>query len=291
MIKLTFLFFLVAIFHAKSQMILNQKGQAFSDAPFFKSEFIASNNIKSFEGKISYKNSGDIIRETKDVMRFEFDEKGRLKRILETQKQHADTLFSYFEYDENDNLTCFRKSQSGGLSAFYYVYQDNDLIKMEQRKDIMDAQGNLQKSILVNVEKYEYKTVENTRIKVFLNSYDLPYMEEFETKNELGYRTSIIQKLKMADASQTVRFGYDQKGLMNEMSTYYNKSENAQKRRTFKYDDFGNVIERKEYQGEVCKEDFQIIYDPKTDYLSSIIVLNTKDDQMKIVRFTEYAFY
>ena len=116
-------------------------------------------------------------------------------------------------------------------------------------------------------------------------------MEEFETKNELGYRTSIIQKLKMADASQTVRFGYDQKGLMNEMSTYYNKSENAQKRRTFKYDDFGNVIERKEYQGEVCKEDFQIIYDPKTDYLSSIIVLNTKDDQMKIVRFTEYAFY
>ncbi len=292
MTKFKVLFLFIASFSAHAQMIINQRGQAFSDEPYFNQAFILANGIKSFEGKISYKKSGDIIRETNELMRVEFDVKGRIFRITETttDKKIRDTLYTFYEYDEFDNLTCFRKSEGGGLSAFYYFYEEGKMTKMEQRKDLVNAEGQIVKSILVNSEKYKYVTYDSILKKEFYNSYNLPYMEEFETTNELGYLTSITQKLKMADAKQTRKFGYNDKGLLNEVGMYYNKSDLPLTTIKFRYDDFGNVIERHSYQGEKFKEDFQIIYDPKTSFLSSIIILNKVDDLMKIVRFTDYQF-
>ncbi len=164
------------------------------------------------------------------------------------------------------------------------------MTKMEQRKDMVNLSGEIIKSILVNTEKFKYVSYENTLRKEFYNSYNLPYMEEFETTNDLGYLTSITQKLKMADAKQTRKFSYNTRGLLKEVGMYYNKSENPLTTFKFKYDSFGNVIERHSFQKEKFIEDLQIIYDPKTSFLSSIIVLKKSEDLMKIVRFTDYQF-
>lgn len=269
-------------------MILNQEGQAFSDVPFFNELFVKASKIKSIEGKISIKKPGDIIKETKDVYRIEFDSLGRVLKIFETKIENdkKDTLYSHFRYNSDGKLKCSGKFEFGGLTTNYYQFnEEGKIIKLEQKKDIINKSGEIENSILVNSEVYTYQKLTIGEKKIYLNSYNLPYMEETEERNSDGYLLSRTQKLKMSDARQTKKFNYNEKGLLSSTSIFYNNSEKPIEELFFRYDDLGNLIERHVYKSGVFMEDLQLIYDPKTACLSSFILLNKTTGVMKIVRF------
>ena len=86
-------------------------------------------------------------------------------------------------------------------------------------------------------------------------------------------------------------FSYNEKGLLMNIKTFYDKHPEPVEEYDFKYDIFGNILERQEYKQGVLIRDFQIIFDTKTGLLYSIIARNPVTNFMSIVRFTDYKYY
>ena len=86
-------------------------------------------------------------------------------------------------------------------------------------------------------------------------------------------------------------YSYNEKGLLINIKTFYDKHPKPVEELKFKYDSFGNIIERHEFKQEVFVKDFQIIFDTKTGLLHSIIDRNPVNNFMSIIRFTHYEFY
>jgi hypothetical protein len=275
-------------------MILNQEGQAFTDIPFFNAVFVRTSGLKSLEGKVSIKKPGDIIRESKDYYRIEFDSLGRVIKITETKTEadKKDTIYQSFQYNANSKLVYFGRYESGGLTANYLIFNEEEkLVKLEQRKDILSRSGELEKTVLVNTELYTYQKLPVGEKKIYLNSYNLPYMEETEERNPDGYLLSRTQRLKMSEAQQTKRYTYNDKGLLKSYGIYYNNSDLPIEEQVFRYDELGNLIEKHAYKSGTFVEDLQLIYDPKTAILSSFIQLNKSTGMMKIVRLSQLSFF
>ncbi len=275
-------------------MVLNQEGQAFTDIPYFNLAFVRASGLKSLEGKVSIKKPGEIIKETKDFYRIEFDSIGRVVKILETKTEDdkRDTIYQSFQYNEKDKLLYYGKFESGGLTANYFIFnEEGKIVKLEQRKDIINKIGELEKTVLVNSEMYTYQKLPIGEKKIYLNSYNLPYMEETEERNSDGYLLTRIQRLKMADAQQVKKFYYNEKGLLKGLAVHYNNSEKPIEEQLFRYDDLGNLIEKHSHKSGIFVEDLQLVYDPKTACLSSFIQLNKSTGIMKIVRLNQISYH
>jgi len=275
-------------------MVLNQEGQAFTDVPFFNATFVRASGLKSMEGKVSIKKPGDIIRESKDIYRIEFDSLGKVTKIMETKTQNVmkDTVYQSFQYDKNGKLLCLGKYEFGGLTANYMIFDaEGKLVKLEQRKDILSKNGEVEKTVLVNTESYTYQKLPFGEKKIFLNSYNLPYMEETEDRNTDGYLILRTQRLKMSDAQQIKKYDYNDKGLLRSIAVHYNNSEKPIEEQFFRYDELGNLIEKHSYKSGVFVEDLQLIYDPKTACIASFIQLNKLSGVMKIVTLNDLVFF
>jgi hypothetical protein len=116
-------------------------------------------------------------------------------------------------------------------------------------------------------------------------------MDEFTIWNEDGYKLEELQKLRMASAEYKKKFIYNEKGLLSSIQTFYNNSESPVQETTFKYDHFGNIIEKKQFKEGIFLGELQIIYDNKTQLLGSTIEKMEGSNMMYILRFNTVKFY
>jgi hypothetical protein len=275
-------------------MINNITGNAFTDAPYFDQKIIYENRIKSIEGTFSRKKDGDIIRATNDVFNYKFDSLGRLESILETKTDalKKDTTLQFYYYDSLNRLVMQRKTEFGGVSAYYFDFDSiGRVVKITQKRDVLDKFGNLKQSFLMN---QEYKTYEQSSLgskTIVSNNYNLPYKEEWEIRNADGYLLESIENFKMIDLFKSKKYFYNEKGLLSSIAIYENNAPNPIEENIFKYDALGNLIEKHTKRNGIFIKDLQIIYDNKTQLLGSFIQREVASNLMYIVRFKEYKFY
>jgi len=294
--KSSFLFFtfLLSAVLSNAQMIYNLEGNAFTDLPYFDVSFIRVNKIKSVSGNYSRKKDGDMIRNTKDVFEYKFDSLGYLISTFETKTvdSKTDTLMNFYEYTSAGKISMHRKSEYGGISSFHYRYDSlNRLIYVENRRDVLDKEGKLLNSIVLNHESMMYFPIENGWKKVIYNNYNLPYLEETEKRNPDGYLNETTQRMRMASSEYKKVYAYNEKGLLSRVSMFHSELVAPYEEWVFKYDSFGNVIEKHTYKSEKFTNDLQIIYDTKTQLLGSTIQKEANSNFMWILRFQGYRFY
>lgn len=275
-------------------MINNITGTAFTDAPYFDQKIIYANRIKSIEGTFSRKKDGDIIRATNDVFNYKFDSLGRLESILETKTDalKKDTTVQFYFYDSLNRLVMQRKTEFGGVSAYYFDFDSiGRVVKITQKRDVLDKFGNLKQSFLMN---QEYKSYEQTSLgskTIVSNNYNLPYKEEWEIRNADGYLLENIENFKMIELLKSKKYFYNEKGLLSSIAIYENNAPNPIEETIFKYDALGNLIEKNTKRNGIFIKDLQIIYDNKTQLLGSFIQREVASNLMYIVRFKDYKFY
>ena len=275
-------------------MINNISGNAFTDAPYFDQNIIYANRIKSIEGTFSRKKDGDIIRATNDVFNYKFDSLGRLESILQTKTDalKKDTTVQFYFYDSLNRLVMQRKTEFGGVSAYYFDFDSiGRVVKITQKRDVLDKFGNLKQSFLMN---QEYKTYEQSSLgskTIVSNNYNLPYKEEWEIRNADGYLLESIENFKMIELLKSKKYFYNEKGLLSSIAIYENNSPNPIEENIFKYDALGNLIEKHTKRNGIFIKDLQIIYDNKTQLLGSFIQREVASNLMYIVRFKDYKFY
>ena len=281
-------------FGSWGQMINNITGNAFTDAPYFDQKIIYANRIKSIEGTFSRKKDGDIIRPTNDVFIYKFDSLGRLEAILETKTDalKKDTTVQFYFYDSLNRLVMQRKTEFGGVSAYYFDFDSiGRVVKITQKRDVLDKFGNLKQSFLMN---QEYKSYEQSSLgskTIVSNNYNLPYKEEWEIRNADGYLLESIENFKMIELLKSKKYFYNEKGLLSSIAIYENNATNPIEETIFKYDAMGNLIEKHTKRNGIFIKDLQIIYDNKTQLLGSFIQREVASNLMYIVRFKDYKFY
>jgi len=293
-ITIPFFFVIILSFGSWGQMINNITGNAFTDAPYFDQKIIYANRIKSIEGTFSRKKDGDIIRPTNDVFIYKFDSLGRLEAILETKTDalKKDTTVQFYFYDSLNRLIMQRKTEFGGVSAYYFDFDSiGRVVKITQKRDVLDKFGNLKQSFLMN---QEYKSYEESSLgskTIVSNNYNLPYKEEWEIRNADGYLLESIENFKMIELLKSKKYFYNEKGLLSSIAIYENNAPNPIEENIFKYDALGNLIEKHTKRNGIFIKDLQIIYDNKTQLLGSFIQREVASNLMYIVRFKDYKFY
>lgn len=275
-------------------MINNISGNAFTETPFFDQELIFKNKIKSIEGNVSKKKDGDIIRPTGDVFRYKFDSLGRLESIFETRTVAGkkDSTLNFYFYDSLSRLIVHRKTEFSGISAYHYSLDTSGrIVKTVQTRDVLDKNGFIKQSYLINQEFITFQKNINGWKSVVSNNYNLPFKEEWDSINSDGYLLEHLEYYKMTDLLKRKKFFYNSRGLLAKISILENNDSIPTEEFIFQYDTFGNLIEKNTNRKTILVKDLQIIYDPKTQLLGSIIQREVASNTMYIIRFQNYKFY
>ena len=271
-------------------MILNQNGEAFTNDPFFNINFIRNNEIHRITGEYSFKKNRDLIRTVPGSFTYEFNKEGRLISAIDMRwnGKKLDTTLQYYSYNKSGDITSIKKSANKGITLHEFSRDSlHRIVSQANYRVILDNKGEIQKKIEMNTETMRY----SNKKKTTYNSYNLPYLISYDQYNEDGYKICSVDKLKMGGTMYKKVYDYNRKGLLTSINTYYDKHPEPVEALFFKYDDFGNIIERHENKQNVFIRDLQIIFDTKTGLLHSIIDRNPINNFMSIIRFTKYETY
>lgn len=292
--KLSILFCILHSF-LNSQILDNKRGLAFTDEPFFNETFIKKNKIKSLKGEYTFKKVGDIMRKTEFKSVYQFDSLGQLISTFETRNEDGikDTINNIYEYSSKNELMVHRKKDSGGYGSIHYERDSlGRIISEETHRDIFNKEGKLERSLVLNKEfmKYDVSSPLQQK-KTIYNSYELPYMEEISYFNADGYLVEKVENLKMTSGKIKYLYEYNEKGYLSAIRSAANINGIFAEEWFFKYDNFGNLIEKHIYKKGVFTTDIQIIYNIDTKLLSSVLTREVQTNFIMILRFQGYEFY
>jgi len=282
----------------KSQFLDNSKGTAFSEIPFFNEQFVKNNKIKSLKGTYTFKKMGDVMRETDLVFQYDFDTKGHLLQSFETNNvnQKIDTNLLMYSYNNSGNLAFVRKkNQTGYYSTLYFYDSKNRIIKEEYRRDI-DTAGtffvpSFERSLILNFETIKYETNGKVEKAIVHNSYGFPYKEIISSIDSSGYLISKEETLKFGNQIISYKYDYNEKGWISSLKTLNLHHSKMNQEIRFKYDEFGNLIEKHIYKNNQFITDIQVIYNLKTGLISSILTRDVATNFISILRFEIVKFF
>lgn len=282
---------------AKGQLIENSLSNAFTDDPFFNTEIVKLNKLRSLHGTISTKKELSSIKKSGKSQHFKFDKKGNLIQQYSTffRKGKRDTTFILYNYDKKGNLISKRTNDVNGFYSYNFEFNDqNDIIKKTYCRDInkLNSRSNfiLEKQFVVIKEGYSYIKKDTVVIKNVLNNNGLPYQQIQYTYNSLGYLISEIKKLIINNKKTTIIYTYNSHGLLASKEISNSQQKYNIKKTTFLYDKLGNLIELNYFKNDKHVTHKEILYDEKTFLLKALIVQDVETNFIKIVKF-KASFY
>lgn len=292
--KVLFLLLFLFTLPVCAQVLDNRNGEAFTDKPFFNSDFIRDNKLEELKGTFVYKKQGEMMRTTTFNYVYHFNRSGELDYTYETRTDDgsADTSWNRYSYDDQGRLETYRKSDQNGYMAIKYSYDEkNRVVQEEHFTEMTDSLGNVIRRLAFNKERYEYQEYDKQLKRTRFNNYDLPYLEEFYNYDDDGYLIERTERIKMTGDVFTYLYNYNEEGKLAGIRKMSNKVEGVQEELQFKYDELGNLMEKHLYKNGVFTTDIQIIYNSQSRLLSSVITRQVSTNFMMILRFLDYSFY
>jgi hypothetical protein len=292
-VKVILYFLLVISTSVFGQMLDNRNGLAFTDKPFFDSEFIRINKVESLNGRFTYKKPGDIMRNTEYAYVYSFDSLGRLISTFETRKDDGtvDTTWNKYIYN-NQNLVVEHKRGDGkGFTSTLYAYDEKYRVISESFvREYVDSLGVLQRTIL-NAENMKYEEYDGQVKKTVYNSYGLPYLQEFSFYNELGYLVERTERLMMTSRTSKITYEYNEKGLMSSIKTIIGSQEVPSEETKFLYDEHGNLQDKHYYRDGVFTTEIEMLYNDRSMLLTYVLTRDVATNFIMILNFKEYDFF
>jgi hypothetical protein len=281
-----------------AQLLDNSQGNAFTEYPFFNTQFIKASKIKEIKGAYTFKKQGDIMRQTDYVYVFSFDSLGQLTRHYETAAGDivSDTVVRYYTYDGSGNLLSLRINEKRGFMTTYYTYDDkNRVVKEEVWRDIDTLHSllapDIERSILWNSETMTYEEYPSQLRRKRYNSYGNQYVENTTYFDSLGYLSSTNDLYTITRDQYTTRYTYANKGWIDRMQVIHNIDSIPLSETAFTYDKYGNLTSKQEYKNGVFTTEYQVIYSGDTGMLSSVLIREVSSNFISIIRFSEPVFW
>ena len=288
-----FLFFLLLHFSVSAQMLDNREGKAFSDKPFFNTEFVRINKIQTLNGRFTYKKPGEVLRATEYTYVYKFDSIGRLTQSYETRRDDGtqDTTWNKYIYDQRNQLIEHLKGDPNGLNVITYTYdEEGRVIKEMYAREYRDS-GNTAQRTVFNIETMRYETFGKQVKKTVFNSYELPYLQEFCSYNEMGYLIEKREQYLITNTSKTHHYEYNEKGLLSAIRSYKDNEEKPYEEFMFTYDEHGNIEEKQHHRNGVYITETEILYNENSGMMTYVITRDVATNFIMILGFKNPEFF
>lgn len=291
------LIFIFCFTVSSNAQILSINQPLFSDLPFFNTEFIKTNNIKTITGSISSKKVRDIIRSKGLDYHYQFNEDGTLKNQYASHFSNGlkdSTLVSYTYV--NNNISVMRKSDSYGYFSYHYAYDElNNMISQtycrDENKFGAKNKFELKKEYVIIKDSFSYqKFGADQSKKIFYNSYGIRFKEQTNHYDSLGYLTEEYTKFIIGNNKNKLTYEYDEFGRIFKKHIYANIAEDKKITEEYSYDEIGNILEIKYFDIDKHTSTKQFLYDKKTMLLSALIVQDIGTELLRIIKYN-YTFF
>ena len=286
------LLFCLSINQLFAQMINNESGQIFTETPFFNEKYIRSVKLKSITGTISSKKELGTIKSSGKKETYIFNEKGNLTihYLCSNTKNKSDTTFTFYEYNIKNENTIFRVSDSYGFYSYSKKYDDlGKLIykTYSREKNASKSKMNfkLEEKYEIFEESYLYENKDSTIEVTTLNSNGRPYQRQIYYYDSFNYLSKIHTRLLISNDTKYEKYNYNDRGLLKSIQYFNNENETPIKELRYDYDEWGNVTFMDEYKDNVRVTHKELLYDPSTLILKTILSQDLVSNLITIIKY------
>lgn len=279
----------------QAQTLLVLPGTDDPGALHFNEKFIARNGITAIVGQRMVKRDNEPMREQREKHLYRFDALGRTTYANHSFGQPGtgrDTASVLFNYDADGRLTRRLRNDLGGHFAYDQQFDPEGRLVRETYSRIENLGTDRYHLVpgtvtAISDEHYRYVTVNDTVWKrVYTNDLGLPFREQTYTKDRLGYLRSIEDRYLISNRRSRITFTYDDKGRLAERVEQPDLAEKRTMRRTWRYDEAGNVV-----AGELWHDDRQVerdeyLYDAATMLLTARLTKDMASGTIHVIKFT-----
>jgi hypothetical protein len=278
---------------ASAQLMTNERGEVYTEDPFFNETFIKENKIREIRGRYTVKNPGVPMREMNEYHVFEFDTLGRLMRIYETRKSDgsADTMYHKYFYNGKGHMIYHSYGSKSKWRYWTYLYDAKGrMVSYDIFRQFLEYDGNI-KSLKEKTQTYNYANEGSDSVRITNNSYGLPYKKEKIILDEGGRVMTLDDRFITTKQGWVDHFVYDENGRLIETTHKSTREDDVKLRETFDYDENGNIKEKKVFRYGHQIEEYQFIFNSKTQLCSAILTRDPNSDKITILRFQSYEYY
>lgn len=290
--RVILLLFCLSINQLFAQMINNESGQIFTETPFFNEKYIRSVKLKSITGTISSKKELGAIKSSGKKEAYIFNEKGNLTihYLSSKTKNKPDTTFTFYEYNLKNENTIFRVSDSYGFYSYSKKYNDlgkliNKTYSREKNASKSKMNFKLEEKYVIFQESYLYENKDSIIEVTTLNSNGRPYQRQIYYYDSFNYLFKIHTRLLISNSTKYEKYTYNDKGFLKSIQYFNNENETPIKELRYDYDEWGNVTFMDEYKDNVRVIHKELLYDPSTLILKTILSQDLVSNLITIVKY------
>lgn len=290
--RVILLLFCLSINQLFAQMINNESGQIFTETPFFNEKYIRSVKLKSITGTISSKKELGAIKSSGKKEAYIFNEKGNLTihYLSSKTKNKPDTTFTFYEYNLKNENTIFRVSDSYGFYSYSKKYNDlgkliNKTYSREKNASKSKMNFKLEEKYVIFQESYLYENKDSTIEVTTLNSNGRPYQRQIYYYDSFNYLFKIHTRLLISNSTKHEKYTYNDRGFLKSIQYFNNENETPIKELRYDYDEWGNVTFMDEYKDNVRVIHKELLYDPSTLILKTILSQDLVSNLITIIKY------
>lgn len=290
--RVILLLFCLSINQLFAQMINNESGQIFTETPFFNEKYIRSVKLKSITGTISSKKELGAIKSSGKKEAYIFNENGNLTvhYMSSKTKNKPDTTFTFYEYNLKNENTIFRVSDSYGFYSYSKKYNDlgkliNKTYSREKNASKSKINFKLEEKYVIFQEGYLYENKDSTIEVTTLNSNGKPYQRQIYYYDSFNYLFKIHTRLLISNSTKYEKYTYNDRGFLKSIQYFNNENETPIKELRYDYDEWGNVTFMDEYKDNVRVIHKELLYDPSTLILKTILSQDLVSNLITIVKY------
>lgn len=290
--RVILLLFCLSINQLFAQMINNESGQIFTETPFFNEKYIRSVKLKSITGIISSKKELGAIKSSGKKEAYIFNENGNLTvhYMSSKTKNKPDTTFTFYEYNLKNENTIFRVSDSYGFYSYSKKYNDlgkliNKTYSREKNASKSKMNFKLEEKYVIFQESYLYENKDSIIEVTTLNSNGRPYQRQIYYYDSFNYLFKIHSRLLISNSTKYEKYTYNDRGFLKSIQYFNNENETPIKELRYDYDEWGNVTFMDEYKDNVRVIHKELLYDPSTLILKTILSQDLVSNLITIIKY------
>ncbi len=290
--RVILLLFCLSINQLFAQMINNESGQIFTETPFFNEKYIRSVKLKSITGTISSKKELGAIKSSGKKEAYIFNENGNLTvhYMSSKTKNKPDTTFTFYEYNLKNENTIFRVSDSYGFYSYSKKYNDlgkliNKTYSREKNASKSKMNFKLEEKYVIFQESYLYENKDSIIEVTTLNSNGRPYQRQIYYYDSFNYLFKIHSRLLISNSTKYEKYTYNDRGFLKSIQYFNNENETPIKELRYDYDEWGNVTFMDEYKDNVRVIHKELLYDPSTLILKTILSQDLVSNLITIIKY------